>query len=120
VVAASDLYVLPSLEDNLPNGVLEAISCGTPCVGFDVGGVPDMLAQMDGCELAPVGDACALGASIARSVRNLSVLRERRAAIRGNAEQRYHPRLQALGYLALYRASRESSSRISDVTTGVF
>jgi hypothetical protein len=45
-------------------------------------------------------------------MRNLSVLRERRAAIRGNAEQRYHPRLQALGYLALYRASRESSARV--------
>jgi len=111
VVAASDIYVLPSLEDNLPNGVLEALSCGTPCVGFDVGGVPDMLAQSDGCELAPVGDACALGAAIARSVRNLAALRERRAAIRSNAERRYHPRLQALGYLALYQASRESSSR---------
>jgi len=117
VVAASDLYVLPSLEDNLPNGVLEALSCGTPCIGFDTGGVPDMLAQTDGCELAPVGDASALGASIARSVRNLAVLRERRAVIRSNAERRYHPRLQALGYLALYRASLESSARISDVTT---
>jgi glycosyltransferase involved in cell wall biosynthesis len=112
VVAASDLYVLPSLEDNLPNGVLEAVSCGTPCVGFDVGGVPDMLAHMDGCELAPVGDACALGAAIVRSVRNLSVLRERRAAIRSHTERRYHPRLQALGYLVLYRASRESSARV--------
>jgi glycosyltransferase involved in cell wall biosynthesis len=119
VVAASDLYVLPSLEDNLPNGVLEALSCGTPCIGFDVGGVPDMLAATAGCELAPVGDAGALGAAIARSVRNLAPLRDCRTAIRREAERRYHPRLQALGYLALYQEVCAAASRQNDGTTDV-
>jgi glycosyltransferase involved in cell wall biosynthesis len=38
-----DTYVLPSLEDNLPNTIMEAMSCGIPCVGFRVGGIPEMI-----------------------------------------------------------------------------
>ena len=41
--AASDLYALPSLEDNLPNTVSESLSCGTPVVAFPVGGVVEMI-----------------------------------------------------------------------------
>jgi glycosyltransferase involved in cell wall biosynthesis len=40
---AVDLYVSPSLEDNLPNTIMEALACGTPCVGFEVGGIPEMI-----------------------------------------------------------------------------
>ncbi len=40
---AVDLYVTPSLQDNLPNTIVEAMSCGTPCVGFNVGGIPQMI-----------------------------------------------------------------------------
>lgn len=40
---AVDLFVTPSLEDNLPNTLMEALACGTPCVGFDVGGIPEMI-----------------------------------------------------------------------------
>ena len=38
-----DLFVTPSLEDNLPNTIMEAMACGVPCVGFDVGGIPEMI-----------------------------------------------------------------------------
>ena len=40
---AVDLYVTPSLQDNLPNTIMEALSCGTPCVGFHIGGIPEMI-----------------------------------------------------------------------------
>lgn len=40
---AVDLLTLPSLQDNLPNTVVEAMACGVPCVGFNVGGVPEMI-----------------------------------------------------------------------------
>lgn len=40
---AADFFVIPSLEDNLPNTVLEALACGTPVVGFNVGGISDMV-----------------------------------------------------------------------------
>ncbi len=40
---AADASILPSLQDNLPNTVMEALSCGTPSVCFSVGGVPEMI-----------------------------------------------------------------------------
>ncbi len=40
---AVDIYVTPSLEDNLPNTIMEAMACGIPCVGFHVGGIPEMI-----------------------------------------------------------------------------
>jgi glycosyltransferase involved in cell wall biosynthesis len=43
VYNAVDLYVTPSLQDNLPNTVMEAMACGIPCVGFDTGGISEMI-----------------------------------------------------------------------------
>lgn len=40
---AADIYVTPSLQDNLPNTIMESLSCGLPCVGFRVGGIPEMI-----------------------------------------------------------------------------
>ena len=40
---AVDLFVTPSLEENLPNMIMEAMACGIPCVGFNVGGIPEMI-----------------------------------------------------------------------------
>ncbi len=43
VYNCADVFVLPSLEDNLPNTIMEAMACGVPCVGFNVGGIPEMI-----------------------------------------------------------------------------
>lgn len=43
VYNAIDLYATPSLEENLPNTIMEAMACGVPCVGFNVGGIPEMI-----------------------------------------------------------------------------
>ena len=40
---AVDLFTTPSLEENLPNTIMEAMACGIPCVGFNVGGIPEMI-----------------------------------------------------------------------------
>lgn len=43
VYNAVDIFVTPSLEENLPNTIMEAMACGIPCVGFMVGGIPEMI-----------------------------------------------------------------------------
>ncbi len=61
--SAADLFVCPSLEDNLPNTVLEALACGTPVVGFKVGGLFDMVRPRqtgwlaEKCEAIPLAEA---------------------------------------------------------------
>lgn len=43
VYNAADLFVLPSLSENLPNTIMEAMACGVPSIGFKVGGIPEMI-----------------------------------------------------------------------------
>jgi len=40
---AADIFVAPSLQDNLPNTLVESLACGTPCVAFDIGGMGDLV-----------------------------------------------------------------------------
>ena len=41
--SAAHLFVIPSLQDNLPNTIIESMLCGTPVVGFRTGGIPEMI-----------------------------------------------------------------------------
>lgn len=41
--SAADGFLMPSIMDNLPNTVLESLLCGTPVIGFPIGGIPDMV-----------------------------------------------------------------------------
>jgi glycosyltransferase involved in cell wall biosynthesis len=43
VYSAADVFVAPSVQDNLPNTVMEAMACATPVVAFNIGGMPDMI-----------------------------------------------------------------------------
>ena len=62
--AAADVFVTPSLEDNLPNTIVEAMSCGTPCVGFRVGGIPEMIHHLQDGYVAYYRDTYDLAAGI--------------------------------------------------------
>ena len=50
---AADLLVVPSLEDNYPNTILEAMACGTPVVGFGTGGIPEQIRHRHDGYLVP-------------------------------------------------------------------
>ena len=41
--SAATVFVSPSIEDNLPNTIMESMACGTPVIGFNVGGIPEMI-----------------------------------------------------------------------------
>jgi len=43
VYSAADLTVVPSIQDNSPQVVLESMACGTPVLGTQVGGIPEVI-----------------------------------------------------------------------------
>ena len=54
---AADVFIVPSLADNQPTTVQESLSCGTAVVGFEVGGIPDMIKHKENGYLAKYKDA---------------------------------------------------------------
>ena len=54
---AVDMFVTSSLEENLPNMIMESMACGTPCVGFRVGGIPEMIDHQTNGYLANYKDS---------------------------------------------------------------
>lgn len=49
---SADVMVVPSLSENLSNAIMESLSCGTPVVGFDIGGNNDMIEHQQNGYLA--------------------------------------------------------------------
>lgn len=62
----ADVFVLPSLSENSPNSLGEAMLLGLPCVAAEVGGIPSLLQNgREGVLYGPPLDAEALGAALA-------------------------------------------------------
>ena len=64
VYRASDMLAAPTLRDNLPNTIVEAMACGLPCVGFEIGGLPQMIGHHHNGYLAKYCDADDFAAGI--------------------------------------------------------
>ena len=57
VYNAADVFIAPSLAEAFGYVVMEALSCGTPVVGFNIGGIPDMIKHKENGYLANYKDA---------------------------------------------------------------
>ena len=64
VYNAADVFVLPSLSENLPNTIMEAMACGVPCVAFKVGGIPEEIDHLKNGYVAAYRDAADLARGI--------------------------------------------------------
>ena len=63
--SAADICVVPSVQENLPNTLVEAIACGTPCVAFNVGGNSEIIDHQQNGYLAQAYEVEDLAAGIA-------------------------------------------------------
>ncbi|MDW8464024.1 MAG: glycosyltransferase family 4 protein [Geminocystis sp.] len=60
----ADVVVVPSLQENLSNTIMESLSCGVPVVAFDIGGNPDMIEHKTNGYLAKPYDTDDLASGI--------------------------------------------------------
>jgi glycosyltransferase involved in cell wall biosynthesis len=97
----ADLFVIPSLEDNLPNTVIESLLCGTPVVGFKTGGIPDMIENGINGALAEEKTAAALRDAIVLALDKIAHFD--RSNISATARAKYGLEIQAHAYSNLFR-----------------
>lgn len=101
VYSAADVFLCPSREDNLPNTVAEALACGTPCVAFDINGLPDMIEHQKTGWLAKPFDTVDLAAGIKWLLTHADQDTLRQAA-REKAVSDYSIAVMTARYSALY------------------
>ena len=95
------MFVIPSLEDNLPNTVMESLACGTPCVGFRTGGIPEMIDHLQNGYIARYKDAQDLADGIAWALNHPDAQALSNACLQ-KVDDCYRPDVVARQYQALY------------------
>jgi glycosyltransferase involved in cell wall biosynthesis len=103
VYSAASCLLNTSLQDNLPNTIMESMACGTPAVGFNVGGVSDLIRDGITGLLAPKGDIDALRHSVVSLLRDETRMKDMSARCRHVVEEEYDLAIQARRYAALYQ-----------------
>lgn len=102
LLAACDLFLCPSRADNLPNAVLESLACGTPVIGSETGGIPDMVRPgLTGWRFAS-GSAESFAAALQTAVNERAQWADYRRHSRRIAEAEYGEALQAERYRRLF------------------
>ena len=111
VYSLADVFVLPSLQDNLPNTAIEAQACAVPAVASDAGGIPEIVRHGETGIIVPSGDPRSLRDALAA----LLAAPERRAAMAKEARrvalESHSLELQAQRYRELYGALSGSTAR---------
>lgn len=102
VYSAADVFVAPSIQDNLPNTVMEALACGTPCVAFNIGGMSDMIEHEQNGYLAVPFDINDLAHGVSEVLGNEERYPKLRDRARRKVEEEFRLELQARQYLTLY------------------
>jgi glycosyltransferase involved in cell wall biosynthesis len=111
---AADVFVLASRTEGLPRAMIEAMARALPCIGSDVGGIPELLPASD---LVRCGDAAGLAAKIIEVIATpgrLEQMSSRSSAVAAD----YHSTELHKRRLAFYTFFREIVERRSATTSG--
>lgn len=102
--SAADAFVAPSLQEAFGQTVIEAMACGVPVIGFDTGGIPDLVRHGQTGLLCPTGDADALAVAIRQLLLDESLRSAFGQSARAVAEKEYSLSMPAQRHRALYSA----------------
>ena len=98
---AADIFVMPSLSENLPNTIMEAMACGVPCVGFNTGGIPEMIDHRKNGYVAKYRDAADLAEGMRWTLAEADYDALARDAVR-KVTSSYSQQSVALKYIEVY------------------
>jgi glycosyltransferase involved in cell wall biosynthesis len=110
IYSAADVFAITSRQDNLPYALIEAMACGTPIVGYDAGGIPDLVRNNENGLLVPVGAIADLSEAIGRIVRDRSLGVRLGRAGRRLIEDRHTIEIQVQAYKNLYKSILENNA----------
>ena len=87
--SASDLFLFPSIADNLPLSVQESLACGTPVVAFDTGGIPGMVEPGRTGDLIPLQEVDEFANKVAHLIQNYDSLKAMRQSCHTSAKSKF-------------------------------
>ena len=113
IYAAANIFLLPSLEDNQPNVMLEAMACGTPVVSFAVGGIAEVIVDgVNGKTIEPF-DCIAMARAILYLAQHPAEVVAMGREARRVAEAKFSLDIQAARYEQLFQSLIDDQSASS-------
>lgn len=103
LVAASDVFLLPSEQESFGLAALEALSCGIPVVASDLGGIPELVTHGETGFLAPLGDVPAMARHVLTLVEDAERWQGFSHRARAQVLERFQKEPAIDRYEALYR-----------------
>jgi glycosyltransferase involved in cell wall biosynthesis len=101
--SAADVFMAPSMQENLPYTVMESMACGTPCVAFNQGGMSDLIDHEVTGYLAQPFEEDDLAKGIERFLKNDETRQEASFRCRRKIEDMFAFEKVAGRYVELYR-----------------
>jgi glycosyltransferase involved in cell wall biosynthesis len=89
LLGKTDILVLPSLAENLPMAVMEALAMGLAVITTPVGAIPEVIESERNGVLVPPGDEPALASALARLIGDGALRARLGAAARKDIEERF-------------------------------
>jgi glycosyltransferase involved in cell wall biosynthesis len=111
----ADICAVPSRTEGLPRSLIEAMARGLPCVGSDIGGIPELL---DAPERVPPGDVEALSNLLIEISKDPARLARLSSRNLGKAREYAEPLLEARRQ-KLYDVLRRETDRWSSARPGI-
>lgn len=102
--SAADLYITTSQEDNLPTTVMESLACGVPSLGYQIGGIPELIDNGVNGFVYPKGEWKQMAEGVVKLIDNPLLLAEFSANARSKAEVHYDEAKVAKQYAELYHS----------------
>ena len=113
VYSAADVVVVPSVQENLSNVIMEALACGTPVAAFNVGGNSDMILHQQNGYLAEPFQAEDLANGIDWIIDNDDRWEKLSNAARKHVEENYALEKVAYQYQSLFSSLKSVCSELN-------